>query len=76
MLKEMFILNLQKKLTKKQLREQFNFDESIGKVDEAELVELSGASGEVTPYTTWGCAIFTIASAAQCPTTACSSKCL
>lgn len=59
---------------KKNLRNNFDSEEMIGIVNEDELSNLSGA-GDVQPQTTWPCAVFTIVSAAQCPTTACSSKC-
>lgn len=55
--------------------------EMIGEVNEAELMELSGAA-EVEQRSSWPCAIippviiYTIQdSSNSCPTTACSSRC-
>ncbi|WP_342715403.1 class II lanthipeptide, LchA2/BrtA2 family [Bacillus paramycoides] len=62
-------------VNKKKLRENFNFEETIGLVDEKELAQLSGAGSEVNPRTAWACVITGVLSAAQCPSTACSSRC-
>ncbi|SCK20763.1 hypothetical protein H181DRAFT_01523 [Streptomyces sp. WMMB 714] len=48
-------------------------DDILGGYDEAELVELSDA--DAYGGTAWVCATVTLATAAICPTTKCTSQC-
>ena len=66
---------MKQNISREMLRNDFGNEEILGVVDEEELLLMSGGNRDIQPQTTWPCAWFTLISAAQCPTLACSSKC-